>query len=126
MAVKMRQHLMGPVAGELRYEPTETRVRALTDGDVVADTMSALLVWEPRRVVPAGLFNPLITTAFRLVPGAFDVLVGPLLQRMAIANDDVGILERGVDVTATTKASKVQCLVPVTTVALISVPKAAV
>jgi NAD(P)-dependent dehydrogenase (short-subunit alcohol dehydrogenase family) len=44
---------------------------------------------KPRRVVQAGLFNPLITAAFRLVPGAFDVLVGPLLQRMAIANDDV-------------------------------------
>jgi NAD(P)-dependent dehydrogenase (short-subunit alcohol dehydrogenase family) len=44
---------------------------------------------KPRRVVQAGLFNPLITAAFRLAPGAFDVLVGPLLQRLAIANDDV-------------------------------------
>ena len=44
---------------------------------------------KPRRIVQSGLFNPLITAAFRIVPGAFDVLVGPLLQRMAIANDDV-------------------------------------
>jgi hypothetical protein len=44
---------------------------------------------RPRRIVQAGLFNPLITAAFRLAPGAFDILVGPLLQRMAIANDDV-------------------------------------
>jgi NAD(P)-dependent dehydrogenase (short-subunit alcohol dehydrogenase family) len=44
---------------------------------------------KPRRVVQAGLFNPLITAGFRLLPGVFDVLVGPLLQRMAIANDDV-------------------------------------
>jgi NAD(P)-dependent dehydrogenase (short-subunit alcohol dehydrogenase family) len=44
---------------------------------------------RPRRLVQAGLFNPLITAGFRLVPGVFDVLVGPLLQRMAIANDDV-------------------------------------
>ena len=40
-------------------------------------------------IVQAGVFNPLITAGFRLVPGVFDVLVGPLLQRMAIANDDV-------------------------------------
>jgi NAD(P)-dependent dehydrogenase (short-subunit alcohol dehydrogenase family) len=51
---------------------------------------------RPRRVVQAGLFNPLITAAFRLAPGAFDVLVGPLLQRMAIANDDVAPTEGNV------------------------------
>jgi NAD(P)-dependent dehydrogenase (short-subunit alcohol dehydrogenase family) len=44
---------------------------------------------RPRRIVQAGLLNPLITTAFRLVPGVFDALVGPLLQRLAIADDDV-------------------------------------
>jgi NAD(P)-dependent dehydrogenase (short-subunit alcohol dehydrogenase family) len=44
---------------------------------------------RPRRIVQAGLFNPLITAGFRLVPGVFDALVGPLLQRLAIANDDV-------------------------------------
>jgi NAD(P)-dependent dehydrogenase (short-subunit alcohol dehydrogenase family) len=44
---------------------------------------------RPRRIVQAGLFNPVITAGFRLLPGVFDVLVGPLLQRMAIADDDV-------------------------------------
>ena len=44
---------------------------------------------RPRRIVQAGLFNHVITAGFRLVPGVFDVLVGPLLQRMAIANDHV-------------------------------------
>jgi NAD(P)-dependent dehydrogenase (short-subunit alcohol dehydrogenase family) len=44
---------------------------------------------RPRRIVQAGFFNPLITAGFRLVPGVFDALVGPLLQRMAIADDDV-------------------------------------
>jgi NAD(P)-dependent dehydrogenase (short-subunit alcohol dehydrogenase family) len=44
---------------------------------------------KPRRIVQSGLFNQVITAGFRLVPGVFDVLVGPLLQRMAIANDDV-------------------------------------
>jgi NAD(P)-dependent dehydrogenase (short-subunit alcohol dehydrogenase family) len=44
---------------------------------------------RPRRVVQAGLFNPLITAGFRLLPGVYDFLVGPLLQRMAVANDEV-------------------------------------
>ncbi len=44
---------------------------------------------RPRRVVQSGLFNPLITAGFRLVPGVYDVLVGPLLRRLAIANDVV-------------------------------------
>src|SRR5215217_5756860 len=44
---------------------------------------------RPRRVVQAGIFNPIITAGFRLLPGVYDYLVGPLLQRMAIANDDV-------------------------------------
>jgi NAD(P)-dependent dehydrogenase (short-subunit alcohol dehydrogenase family) len=61
----------------------------------VARTVLAT-VDRPRRIVQAGLFNPLITAAFRLVPGAFDVLVGPLLQRMAIANDDVPATEGNV------------------------------
>jgi NAD(P)-dependent dehydrogenase (short-subunit alcohol dehydrogenase family) len=49
----------------------------------------AALLDRPRRQVQAGIFNPIITAAFRLVPGVFDVLVGPLIQRLAIANDDV-------------------------------------
>jgi NAD(P)-dependent dehydrogenase (short-subunit alcohol dehydrogenase family) len=51
---------------------------------------------RPRRVVQAGLLNPVITAGFRLVPGVFDVLVGPLLQRLAIADDDVAPTEGNV------------------------------
>jgi NAD(P)-dependent dehydrogenase (short-subunit alcohol dehydrogenase family) len=47
------------------------------------------LLDRPRREVNAGLFNPLITAGFRLVPAVYDVLVGPLMQRLAIADDDV-------------------------------------
>jgi NAD(P)-dependent dehydrogenase (short-subunit alcohol dehydrogenase family) len=47
------------------------------------------LLDRPRRQVQAGIFNPVITAAFRLVPGVFDVLVGPLIQRLALADDDV-------------------------------------
>jgi NAD(P)-dependent dehydrogenase (short-subunit alcohol dehydrogenase family) len=47
------------------------------------------LLDRPRRQVHAGLLNPVITAAFRFVPGLYDVLVGPLIQRLAIADDDV-------------------------------------
>ncbi len=44
---------------------------------------------RPRRAVQAGLFNSLVTAGFRLLPGVYDALVGPLLQKLAIADDDV-------------------------------------
>ena len=44
---------------------------------------------RPRRVVQAGFMNPLVKVGFTLFPGVYDFLVGPLLQRMAIANDEV-------------------------------------
>ncbi len=37
---------------ELRYEPTAKRVRAVLGCEVALDSTRALLVWEPRRVVP--------------------------------------------------------------------------
>ena len=47
------------------------------------------LLDRPRRQVQAGILNPLITAGFRLVPGVYDVLVGPLMRRLAIADDEV-------------------------------------
>ncbi len=44
---------------------------------------------RPRRVVQAGFMNPVIKAGFTLFPGVYDFLVGPLMQRLAIANDDV-------------------------------------
>jgi uncharacterized protein (DUF427 family) len=38
--------------GELRYQPTDKRVRATVGGTPVVDSVRAVLVWEPRRVVP--------------------------------------------------------------------------
>jgi len=43
----LRQHLP-----ELRYEPTAKRVRAELGGETVLDSERAILLWEPRRVVP--------------------------------------------------------------------------
>jgi uncharacterized protein (DUF427 family) len=39
--------------GLLRYEPTEMRLRASSGGRELMDTTQAVLVWEPRRVVPS-------------------------------------------------------------------------
>jgi uncharacterized protein (DUF427 family) len=38
---------------QLRYEPIEKRIRAMLAGQPVVDTQRALLVWEPKRVVPS-------------------------------------------------------------------------
>jgi uncharacterized protein (DUF427 family) len=51
MAVQLRKALTGPL-DELRFEPTAKRVRAELDGQTVVDSSRAVLVWEPRRVVP--------------------------------------------------------------------------
>jgi uncharacterized protein (DUF427 family) len=39
--------------GLLRHEPTEMRVRIRQDGHELVDTVRAILVWEPLRVVPS-------------------------------------------------------------------------
>jgi uncharacterized protein (DUF427 family) len=51
MSVRLRDVLGGQLA-ELRFEPVAKRVRAELDGRPIADTERAVLVWEPRRVVP--------------------------------------------------------------------------
>ncbi|HLM07834.1 MAG TPA: SDR family NAD(P)-dependent oxidoreductase [Blastococcus sp.] len=47
------------------------------------------LLDRPRREVHAGVLNPVITAAFRLVPGVFDVLAGPLMRALAIDRNEV-------------------------------------
>lgn len=37
---------------ELRYEPTEKRVRAQLGTDTIADSTAAVLLWEPGRILP--------------------------------------------------------------------------
>ena len=51
MSTRLRDVLMGEL-GELRHEPTEKRIRAVLGEETVVDSTRALLVWEPRRVVP--------------------------------------------------------------------------
>jgi uncharacterized protein (DUF427 family) len=51
MAMKMRRYLMESLA-HLRFEPTSRRIRVCHGPRTLIDTTSALLVWEPRRIVP--------------------------------------------------------------------------
>lgn len=51
MAIDLQQQWFRSLA-ELRYVATPKRVRALLDGQTVLDTRDALLVYEPRRIVP--------------------------------------------------------------------------
>lgn len=52
MSNRVRQ-LMTSGFGQLRHEPTAKRIRAVLAGDAVVDSTRAMLVWEPRRVVPS-------------------------------------------------------------------------
>jgi uncharacterized protein (DUF427 family) len=52
MGTRMRDAIMDRWP-ELRYEPTEKRIRVMLGDEVLVDTTRALLVWEPRRIVPS-------------------------------------------------------------------------
>jgi uncharacterized protein (DUF427 family) len=50
-STRLREVLMRELGG-LRHEPTDKRIRAELDGETVIDSRRALLVWEPKRIVP--------------------------------------------------------------------------
>jgi uncharacterized protein (DUF427 family) len=52
MATRVREALMREL-GELRYEPIDKRIRATLGGREVIDSTRAMLVWEPKRIVPS-------------------------------------------------------------------------
>ena len=52
MSTLVRTTLTSGLPGP-RHEPTGKRVRAVLDGDTVVDSTRAVLLWEPRRVVPS-------------------------------------------------------------------------
>src|SRR3954451_18201170 len=51
MATRLRD-VLGEQLDHLRFEPTAKLVRAEVAGVVVAETDRAVVVWEPRRIVP--------------------------------------------------------------------------
>jgi uncharacterized protein (DUF427 family) len=52
MATRVRDALMREL-GELRYEPIDKRIRATLGDHEVIDSTRAMLVWEPKRIVPS-------------------------------------------------------------------------
>ncbi|MFE3293380.1 DUF427 domain-containing protein [Rhodococcus sp. NPDC059234] len=87
MAVSMRKRLMQEL-GELRYLPTGKRIRARSGDRVVADSLGAVLVWEPRRVVPVyavpirdvhGTLSPAAGGEGTQMPVYLDEQAGPAL-----------------------------------------------
>ena len=52
MSTRLRTVLWGTL-DELRHEPIDKRIRATIGDETVVDTTAALLVWEPKRVVPS-------------------------------------------------------------------------
>jgi uncharacterized protein (DUF427 family) len=52
MGTRVRS-LLASGFGDVRYEPTAKRISAVLGGTTVLDTTMAMLVWEPRRVVPS-------------------------------------------------------------------------
>jgi uncharacterized protein (DUF427 family) len=53
MSTRMRDVLMRQLLPALRHEPTDKRIRAELGGATVVDSTRALLVWEPKRIVPS-------------------------------------------------------------------------
>jgi uncharacterized protein (DUF427 family) len=70
MSTRASDIWMQAIAGGL-HEPTDKRVRVAHGGATVADSGRALLVWEPRRVVPSYAV-PLEDVVAELVPDAAD------------------------------------------------------
>ncbi|UOX92512.1 DUF427 domain-containing protein [Amycolatopsis sp. FBCC-B4732] len=73
MAARMGARFTGDLA-ELRYEPVAKRVRAVASGRTFADSRRAVLVWEPKRVVPSYAF-PLAD--LRATPAPADTAAAP-------------------------------------------------
>jgi NAD(P)-dependent dehydrogenase (short-subunit alcohol dehydrogenase family) len=51
---------------------------------------------RPRRLVQAGFLNSVVVAGFRLLPGLYDLLVGPLMTWGALAKDSTGPTEGNV------------------------------
>jgi uncharacterized protein (DUF427 family) len=83
MATRLGQHLFG-LTDTLRYEPVTRRIRASLDGHPVLDTTDAVLVWEPRRVVPmyavppADIVASLLPCAPAETPAHLPPVLGPV------------------------------------------------
>ena len=68
MSIQLRS-LLSSEFDQVLFEPTAKRIRAVLAGVTVVDSTRAMLVWEPRRVVPSYAV-PAEDVLGRLVPAA--------------------------------------------------------
>ena len=80
MSIHLRELLMRELLA-LRYEPIDKRIRGRLGGETVVDSTRALLVWEPRRVVPEYAF-PESDVHGELVPAATEDPAGHGVEAM--------------------------------------------
>ena len=80
MSTHLRALLMGSL-DELRHEPIDKRIRATMGDETVVDTTAALLVWEPKRVVPS--------YAIPDADIAAEIAAGPAASAASVCDADV-------------------------------------
>jgi uncharacterized protein (DUF427 family) len=87
MSTRLRSLLMQELPN-LRHEPIEKRIRAVIGDETVVDSTAAILVWEPKRVVPSYAI-PVEDVRGELVPAATDGddAVADRLPRLGIDPD---------------------------------------
>ena len=68
MALDLAEHIFAALP-ELRVHPTAKRIRAFVGGEPIIDSTRALIVWEPRRIVPSYAV-PIADIAAPLTPAA--------------------------------------------------------
>ncbi len=81
MAIDLREQALRSLP-ELRFVSTQKRVRAALHGETVVDSCDAVLVWEPRRVVPQYAVPPrdLHLTLTEHRPAPLPERLGPVLE----------------------------------------------
>lgn len=84
MSVRLREALMREL-GALRHEPIDKRIRGMLGDATIVDSTRALLVWEPKRVVP--------TYAFPEADIDAEILAAPPAE--AADTESAGVLEMG-------------------------------
>src|SRR5215207_4483230 len=75
MSVRLRDLLTAGM-GELRQEPLPRRLRGVLAGATVVDSTRAVLVWEPKRLLPAYAV-PVADIAADLVPDGVEAPAYP-------------------------------------------------
>lgn len=93
MSLRLRDALMREL-GTLRYEPTEKRIRGELGDATTIDSTRAMLVWEPKRVVPTYAF-PVedIDAEIVLAPPSEDLDTSVGVSAMGVPLGDVMVFD---------------------------------